>query len=133
MKMRRRLIFMKMLHSHRDMVRVFHAHISRLLVTRRHYVVRAIFALPCLCYILFISYILASWHRGSNGILIRGTLTHEEHCPCRFEIYYPYDLKQCPKILLVSRSPHWHPDPPLSKTPKPIIQVFHSLLDSLRW
>jgi len=76
---------------------------------------------------------VASWHRGPDGILTRGTLTREEHCPCCFEIYYPYDLEKCPKILLVSCSLHSHPDPPPSKTPKPIIQVFHSLLESLSW
>jgi len=124
---------MKVSHYREDMALSFHVLISHLLGTRRHYAVSAIPEYYHSCCILHSPNILASWHRGPNGILTRGALIREEHCPCRFEIYYPYDLEKCPKILLVSRSSHSHPNPPPSKTPKPIIRVFHTLLDSLSW
>lgn len=73
------------------------------------------------------------WHRNSEGILQRGTMISTNNCPCRFEIYEPDNLTQCPYILVVSRNPHSHSDPPRTKTPESIRQLFHSLLEPLQW
>ena len=88
-----------MLHDCEDMALLFHVLISYLLRIRGHYAISAIFEYYYSCCILHSPNILASWYRGPNGVLTRGALVHEKHCPCCFEIYYPYDLKKCPKIL----------------------------------
>ncbi|KIJ53274.1 hypothetical protein M422DRAFT_242411 [Sphaerobolus stellatus SS14] len=74
-----------------------------------------------------------NWHRNDQGILTRGTLIPHGDCPTRFEIYYPYELEHCPKILIVSRNPHAHQPPPASKTPAAVNQSFHGLLERMDW
>lgn len=73
------------------------------------------------------------WHRNSEGILHRGTMTFTNTCKCCFEIFVPNNLVQCPYILIVSRHPHSHNNPPRTKTPETIRQVFCSLLEPLGW
>lgn len=77
--------------------------------------------------------ILANWHRNSQGILQRGVLKTTDDCPCRFDIYEPIDLLQCPYILIVTRNPHTHPLPERTKTPATIARIFNTLLLALGW
>jgi hypothetical protein len=56
-----------------------------------------------------------------------------EKCPARFEFYYPYNMEQCPYILLICRNPHSHADPTPSKTPQAVVEVFNELLEGLGW
>jgi len=75
----------------------------------------------------------ATWHHGANGILAHGIMEGVESCPTCFEIYYSYNLKSCPFILMVCCNPHSHPNPTPSKTPNSILKIFNSLLLHLDW
>ena len=54
-------------------------------------------------------------------------------CRTKFQIYIPYNLVACPRVLVVCRSPHSHPDPAPIKTPPTILHVFRELLLALDW
>ena len=121
----------KIKHSGKDMSPLHHVHILLQHEIERSYVIR----ISDIRAGFFNSFgqCLASWHRASNGILTRSSLTHEESCTCRFEIHYPYNLELCRKILIVSRGRHFHPSPPPSKTPPYFTEILYSLLEKLDW
>lgn len=55
------------------------------------------------------------------------------NCPTTFDVYVPNNLFECPRIVVVSRSPHSHPPPLPVKTPPALVAVLTSLLLSLDW
>ncbi|KAJ7065891.1 hypothetical protein B0H15DRAFT_807690 [Mycena belliarum] len=74
------------------------------------------------------------WHRSSTGKLARGILERWKHnCTATFNIYTPYDLEDCPFVLIICQNPHSHPPPSPVKTPPPLLEVFRSLLLDLNW
>ncbi|KAJ6565296.1 hypothetical protein DFH09DRAFT_919678 [Mycena vulgaris] len=74
------------------------------------------------------------WHRAESGKLARGILQRlTSNCSAKFDIYTPYDLSDCPRIVVVCLNPHSHPDPRPAKTPPPLLEVFRSLLLDLDW
>ncbi|KAK7032946.1 hypothetical protein R3P38DRAFT_2773440 [Favolaschia claudopus] len=74
------------------------------------------------------------WHRSETGKLARGTLQRpKNNCNARFDIYTPYDLAECPKIVVICRDPHSHVDPHPVKTPPPLLEIFRTLLLELDW
>ncbi|KAJ6477249.1 hypothetical protein DFH09DRAFT_1293043 [Mycena vulgaris] len=73
------------------------------------------------------------WHRES-GKLARGVLERvRNNCTAKFDIYTPYDLFDCPRIVIICKNPHSHPNPHPVKTPPPLLEVFRSLLLDLDW
>ncbi|KAJ7649214.1 hypothetical protein B0H17DRAFT_1270949 [Mycena rosella] len=75
----------------------------------------------------------AYWHRTS-GKLARGVLQRSKgNCTTTFNIYTPYDLFDCPYVVVTCRNPHSHSLPPSVKTPPPLLEVFRSLLIELEW
>ncbi|KAJ7857577.1 hypothetical protein B0H13DRAFT_1640899 [Mycena leptocephala] len=75
----------------------------------------------------------AYWHRQS-GKLARGVLQREKgNCPATFDIYTPYDLFDCPRVAIICRNPHSHPNPHPAKTPPALLETFKSLLLDLDW
>ncbi|KAK7022501.1 hypothetical protein R3P38DRAFT_3317686 [Favolaschia claudopus] len=74
------------------------------------------------------------WHRSEGGNLARGTLRRPKNdCDARFDIYTPYDLDDCPKIVVICRNPHSHVNPHPVKTPPPLLEIFRGLLLELDW
>ncbi|KAJ7265241.1 hypothetical protein C8J57DRAFT_1069413, partial [Mycena rebaudengoi] len=74
------------------------------------------------------------WHRSASGTLTRGQLQRErKNCAATFDVYTPYDLSDCPWVVIICRSPHSHPNPHPLKTPPPLMEVFRSLLLELDW
>ncbi|KAJ7234827.1 hypothetical protein C8J57DRAFT_1531331 [Mycena rebaudengoi] len=74
------------------------------------------------------------WHRSASGTLARGQLQREpKNCAATFDVYTPYDLLDCPRVVIICRSPHSHPNPHPLKTPPPLMEVFRSLLLELDW
>ncbi|KAJ7219839.1 hypothetical protein C8J57DRAFT_1095131 [Mycena rebaudengoi] len=74
------------------------------------------------------------WHRSSTGKLARGVLQRWKHnCTSTYNIYTPYDLNDCPFVLIICTNPHSHPPPPPTKTPPPLLDIFKSLLLELDW
>ncbi|KAJ7652908.1 hypothetical protein B0H17DRAFT_1147298 [Mycena rosella] len=74
------------------------------------------------------------WHRPETGRLARGVLERPKgNCGATFDIYTPYELADCPRVVIVCRNPHSHPDPHPVKTPPPLLEVFRSLLLELDW
>ncbi|KAK7001956.1 hypothetical protein R3P38DRAFT_3326837 [Favolaschia claudopus] len=74
------------------------------------------------------------WHRDTAGKLARGVLQRWKHnCLSTFNIYTPYDLVDCPYILIICQNPHSHPRPSPVKTPPPLLDIFQSLLQDLDW
>ena len=51
----------------------------------------------------------------------------------KYDIYVPYDLLDCPQVLVFSWNPHSHPAPLPVKTPPLIEHCFNSLLTRLDW
>lgn len=77
---------------------------------------------------------LVYWHRFPDGQLRRGSLLLEiKNCGASFDIYTPYNLSACPRILIVCKNPHSHPRPFPVKTPPPLLKVFSSLLMGMGW
>ncbi|KAF8180705.1 hypothetical protein K438DRAFT_2021287 [Mycena galopus ATCC 62051] len=74
------------------------------------------------------------WHRLESGKLARGVLQRPQNsCNAKFDIYTPYDLNECPQVVVICRHPHSHADPHPVKTPPPLLEVFRSLLLDLDW
>ncbi|KAJ7159144.1 hypothetical protein C8R43DRAFT_882333 [Mycena crocata] len=74
------------------------------------------------------------WHRSESGQLTRGLLQRATgNCSATFDIYTPYDLTDCPRVVIICRDPHSHPNPAPAKTPPPLLEVFRSLLLNLDW
>ncbi|KAJ7242720.1 hypothetical protein C8J57DRAFT_1526083 [Mycena rebaudengoi] len=74
------------------------------------------------------------WHRSASGTLARGQLQREpKNCAATFDVYTPSDLSDCPRVVIICRSPHSHPNPHPLKTPPPLMEVFRSLLLELDW
>ncbi|KAJ7728102.1 hypothetical protein B0H16DRAFT_1331143 [Mycena metata] len=73
------------------------------------------------------------WHRQS-GKLARGVLQRVKgNCAATFDIYTPYNLADCPQVVVICRSPHAHSNPHPVKTPPPLLELFRSLLLELDW
>ncbi|KAJ7860303.1 hypothetical protein B0H13DRAFT_2569623 [Mycena leptocephala] len=73
------------------------------------------------------------WHRQS-GKLARGVLQRERgNCTATFDIYTPYNLFDCPRVVVICRNPHSHPNPDPVKTPPPLLEILRSLLLDLEW
>ncbi|KAL4061962.1 hypothetical protein V8B97DRAFT_2027006 [Scleroderma yunnanense] len=54
-------------------------------------------------------------------------------CKATFDIYVPQDLKGCPQVAVICKSPHLHPVPaPLTTLPA-IVAVFKELLLNMNW
>ncbi|KAJ7848967.1 hypothetical protein B0H14DRAFT_2582749 [Mycena olivaceomarginata] len=53
-------------------------------------------------------------------------------CPT-FDVYTPYDLFNCPRVVVICRNPHSHPNPDPVKTPPPLLEILRSLLLDLDW
>ncbi|KAF8584865.1 hypothetical protein K439DRAFT_1616360 [Ramaria rubella] len=68
-----------------------------------------------------------------HGTPTCGLLSRTESCPTRFEFYYPYNLDQCPAILLMCNNPHSHADPFPARTPQAVMDLFNNLLAHLDW
>lgn len=73
------------------------------------------------------------WHRGPDGVLVRGEVERTVQCEARFEFYIPREPHKCDFVLMVCRDPHSHPNPPPSRTPKSILNIFNQLLLRLDW
>ncbi|KAK7001996.1 hypothetical protein R3P38DRAFT_3608943 [Favolaschia claudopus] len=74
------------------------------------------------------------WHRLGTGKLARGVLQRpQNNCETKFDIYTPYDLVDCPRIVIICRNPHSHRDPHPVKTPPPLLEIFRTLLLELDW
>ncbi|KAJ7211515.1 hypothetical protein C8J57DRAFT_1440813 [Mycena rebaudengoi] len=65
--------------------------------------------------------------------LAKKTLCQRKNCAATFDVYTPYDLSDCPRVVIICRSPHSHPNPHPLKTPPPLMEVFRSLLLELDW
>ncbi|KAJ7505090.1 hypothetical protein B0H11DRAFT_1709164 [Mycena galericulata] len=77
---------------------------------------------------------LSYWHRSESGKLARGVLERSRgNCTATFDIYTPYDLADCPGVVIICGNPHSHADPYPVKTPPPLLEVFRSLLLDLDW
>ncbi|KIJ35226.1 hypothetical protein M422DRAFT_262607 [Sphaerobolus stellatus SS14] len=72
-------------------------------------------------------------HRDFAGRLRRGELLLKEECPVRFIMYQPWDLANCPYVLIYSQGDHNHSDPRPTKTPLAIRQPLEQWLQSLDW
>ncbi|KAJ7825992.1 hypothetical protein B0H14DRAFT_2368572, partial [Mycena olivaceomarginata] len=73
------------------------------------------------------------WHCQS-GKLARGVLQRERgNCTATFDVYTPYDLFNCPRVVVICRNPHSHPNPGPVKTPPPLLEILRSLLLDLDW
>ncbi|KAJ7306643.1 hypothetical protein DFH08DRAFT_824600 [Mycena albidolilacea] len=73
------------------------------------------------------------WHRQS-GKLARGVLQRERgNCTATFDVYTPYDLYNCPHVVVICRNPHSHLNPDPVKTPPPLLEILRSLLLDLDW
>ncbi|KAJ7778963.1 hypothetical protein B0H16DRAFT_1838049 [Mycena metata] len=74
------------------------------------------------------------WHRSKSGKLERGVLERVKgDCAATFDIYTPYNLEDCPRVVIICRNPHSHAHPHPVKTPPPLLEVFRSLLLDLDW
>ncbi|KAJ7147499.1 hypothetical protein C8R43DRAFT_1129734 [Mycena crocata] len=55
------------------------------------------------------------------------------NCNAKFDIYTPYNIFDCPRVVIICTDTHSHANPPASKTPPPLLEVFRSLLLDLDW
>jgi hypothetical protein len=58
-------------------------------------------------------------HINSNGHIVRGKIK-EKPCEVRFTLLTPYNLQQCPCIVIICRGMHNHPPPPPERIPNAI-------------
>ncbi|KIJ27110.1 hypothetical protein M422DRAFT_271724 [Sphaerobolus stellatus SS14] len=74
-----------------------------------------------------------NFYRTKEGILKRGQLIDSGPCSAHFEVYYPNDNATNTWIVMICHNPHLHSDPQATQTPKPIKDIFMTLLDTLEW
>lgn len=54
-------------------------------------------------------------------------------CSASFQVFVPYDIAACPRILILCRNSHSHPPPAPTKTPPALKDLFIDLLSLLKW
>ncbi|KAL4067324.1 hypothetical protein V8B97DRAFT_2025155 [Scleroderma yunnanense] len=73
-------------------------------------------------------------HHCRDATLHHGTLLRwEVKCKATFDIYVPQDLKGCPQVVVICKSPHLHLVPAPLMTLPAIIAIFKELLLDMNW
>jgi hypothetical protein len=74
-----------------------------------------------------IKFLIEKVHIDPDGNIVRGNIK-EKKCDVQFTLLTPYELKQCPCIVIICKGLHNHPPPPPEKIPNGIKNGFQLLI-----
>src|SRR6266540_7565930 len=78
-------------------------------------------------YYYFFFFFIEKIHVDTNNHITRGKIK-EKSCGVEFTLFTPYDLQQCPCIVILYKGIHNHPPPPPEKTPNGIKNDLQTLI-----
>jgi len=80
-------------------------------------------------FIIFINIILGFLHQYTDGVMEEGKII-KKSCNVVFYKLIPYDLKETPYVILVSKGIHDHPPPPPGRIPQEITYKLKAMIET---